>query len=149
MQYVSMCVCVFVTVYRVVWQPVPHDRSGHSGQWHSSRAPDASWASGVKNAGRPDPLSRRWMERSVHSPIDEWSDLSCQRRSTERLQYPAYTCVFVYVGACVCVRVFADCGNWLKYATHTQSKKPRQTRMITMKYARLQYNPKHLYLTIV
>lgn len=83
-----MALCVTVTW--AFWQQGPPDRSRHSGQWHSSRAPDASWASGVKNAGRPYPLSCRWMEHSVHSPVDEWSDLSCQRRSTERLQYPAY-----------------------------------------------------------
>jgi len=124
-----VCVCVCVSrLYRVVLPPGSHDRSGHSGQWHSSRGPDASWASGVKNAGRPDPLSRRWMERSVRSPRDEWSDLSCQRRSTERLQYPAYTCV------CVCV-----CVCWLRrlatvHHTHTHT----HTQWETKKYAHLQ-----------
>lgn len=95
---------VCVTVYKVLWHPGPRDRSGHSGQWHSSRAPDASWASGVKNASRPDPLRRRWMERPVRSPVDEWSDLSCQRRSTKRLQYQANTCVCIFV--CICVMLY-------------------------------------------
>lgn len=110
----SSCTGVFVIV---VWQPGPHDRSGHSGQWHSSRALDASRAGGVKNAGRPHPLSRRWMERSVHSPIDEWSDPSCQRRSTGRLQYPAYTCVCVRACPCVCALtyMFADSRNKLQH----------------------------------